>query len=72
VGSTAVPCANSEAIVVAGDAVLPRDLVAVKGRFAGWRAAARPPFRARPPEGAIDTTIGLRPAIDRRRGVYAR
>jgi N-acetylglucosaminyl-diphospho-decaprenol L-rhamnosyltransferase len=63
--------ALTEAIVVAGDAVISRDLAALRGRLAGWRAAAGLPSRALPPEAAIDGSIGLREAINLRRGVYA-
>jgi N-acetylglucosaminyl-diphospho-decaprenol L-rhamnosyltransferase len=63
--------ALTEAIVVAGDAVISRDLAALKGRLAGWQAAAGLPSRARPPETAIDGSIGFREAINLRRGVYA-
>jgi N-acetylglucosaminyl-diphospho-decaprenol L-rhamnosyltransferase len=63
--------AVTEAIVVAGDAVISHDLAALEGRVAGWRAAAGLPSRTRPPEVAIERSIGLREAINLRRGVYA-
>ena len=56
--------------MIAGDAVISRDLEALKGRVAGWRAAAGLPRRALPPAGAFDHGITLRDAIDLRRGVY--
>ena len=70
-GRAAVRTALTEAMVMAGDAVISRDLAALRGRVAGWRAAAGLGRRDPPPADAIDHTIGLREAIDRRRGVYA-
>jgi len=67
----ALRTALTEAMVVAGDAVISRDLAALKGRLAGWQAAAGLPSRPRPPQTAIDGGIGLREAINLRRGVYA-
>jgi GT2 family glycosyltransferase len=61
----------TEALVVAGDAVISRDLAALRGRIAGWRAAAGLPKHAFPPDEAIDHDISVRESIDRRRGVYA-
>lgn len=69
---TAPRTAFTEALVVAGDAVISRDAAALRGRLAGWRAARRLPARKPPPPAAIDTSIGLRDSIDLRRGVYAR
>jgi len=62
----------TEAIVVAGDLVLSRDLVALRGRIEGWRAAqgaARMPW---PPAHAIEPGIGFRASLDLRRGIYSR
>jgi N-acetylglucosaminyl-diphospho-decaprenol L-rhamnosyltransferase len=70
-GRYAPRTALTEAIVIAGDAVISRDLAALKGRIAGWRAASGLPPRTPPPEAAIDHGIGLRDAINLRRGVYA-
>jgi N-acetylglucosaminyl-diphospho-decaprenol L-rhamnosyltransferase len=58
----------TEALVVAGDAVVCRDLEALRGRLQGWRAAqgrARHPW---PPEEAIDHSISLRESLALRRG----
>jgi N-acetylglucosaminyl-diphospho-decaprenol L-rhamnosyltransferase len=63
--------ALTEAIVVAGDAVISRDLAALQGRVAGWRAASGLPRHAFPPADAIDAEITFREALARRRGVYA-
>ena len=70
-GRAALRTALTEAIVVAGDAVISRDLAALKGRLAGWRAAAGLPPKPAAAEAAFDGSIGLREAIDLRRGVYA-
>jgi N-acetylglucosaminyl-diphospho-decaprenol L-rhamnosyltransferase len=48
----------TEAIVVAGDAVLSHDLAALRGRLAGWRAARRIVQRKAPGDG-LDQTIGF-------------
>ena len=61
----------TEAIVVAGDAVISRDLAALRGRAAGWRAAARGTRRPRPGADAIDVTISFAESLRLRRGVYA-
>ncbi|HET6550588.1 MAG TPA: glycosyltransferase [Solirubrobacter sp.] len=63
--------AFTEALVVAGDAVLSRDLAALRGRVAGWRGAAGLPRRPRPPADALDHGITLREALALRRGAYA-
>jgi GT2 family glycosyltransferase len=62
----------TEAIVVVGDVIISRDLAALRGRVAGWRAARGLPRRIAPPHEAIDHSIGLRASLDLRRGVYAR
>ncbi len=53
----------TEAIVVAGDAIVSRDAAALHGRVAGWRAAAALPPRSFPPAEAIDARIGMRRAL---------
>jgi N-acetylglucosaminyl-diphospho-decaprenol L-rhamnosyltransferase len=60
----------TEAVVVLGDAVMSRDLAALRGRVAGWRAAARHARRPTPPSEAIDTAIGFWDSLALRRGVY--
>src|SRR5207253_679834 len=47
-GRAAPRTALTEAIVVAGDAMISRDLAALQGRIAGWRAAAGLPPRQSP------------------------
>jgi GT2 family glycosyltransferase len=70
-GPGALRTALTEAIVVAGDAVISRDLAATRGRLAGWRAAGGLTPRARPPRDALDASITLRRALQLRRGVYS-
>lgn len=60
----------TEAIVVAGDLALSRDVVALRGRIAGWRAAKGLAALPAPPPEAIDQRIGLRHSLRLRRGVY--
>jgi GT2 family glycosyltransferase len=67
----AVRTLATEAIVVAGDAVLSRDLSALRGRCAGWRSARGVARRPRPPDEAIDRSIGLIESLRLRREVYA-
>jgi GT2 family glycosyltransferase len=57
----------TEAIVVAGDAVLSRDTAALRGRLAGWRAGARQP-RHPFPGGAVDAQISFVRSLRLRRG----
>ena len=54
----------TEAIVVAGDAVISRDLAALQGRIAGWRAAGGLPKHAFPPDER-DRPRHLVPRVDR-------
>jgi N-acetylglucosaminyl-diphospho-decaprenol L-rhamnosyltransferase len=61
----------TEAIVVAGDAAISRDLEAMRGRWAGWRAARGMPRHPWPPDDAIDHSIGFRQSLRLRRGVYS-
>ena len=62
----------TEAAVVLGDLWLSRDLSALRGRMAGWRAArGKPPLR-QPPAEALDTGIGFLQSLALRRGVYGR
>lgn len=60
----------TEAVVAGGDLVLSRDAAAVRGRIAGWRAAARTPRRRRP-DDAVDAGIGFRRSLRLRRLDYA-
>ncbi|MFN8224465.1 MAG: glycosyltransferase family 2 protein [Gaiellales bacterium] len=68
--AAAVRALATETIVVAGDAVISRDLAATRGRVAGWRAAAGL-SRAAPPREAIDRAISFGESLRLRRGVYA-
>jgi GT2 family glycosyltransferase len=60
----------TEAIVVASDAFISRDLAALMGRIAGWRAGRGKPRHPLPPADAIDAQIGFRDSLRLRRGVY--
>jgi len=71
-GRTAPRALATEAIVVLGDLAISRDLAALRGRLAGWRAAGHQPRSPRPPVEAIEAGIGLRDSLALRRGVYAR
>jgi N-acetylglucosaminyl-diphospho-decaprenol L-rhamnosyltransferase len=62
---------STEAAVALGDAVLSRDLAALGGRVAGWRAAGGLPARSAPRD-ALDPGIGLRESLAWRRRIYGR
>ena len=49
----------TEAIVVSGELVLSRDLVALRSRIRGWRAVAGLARLPLPPETVIDRSIGF-------------
>jgi GT2 family glycosyltransferase len=70
-GRTAARTLSTEVIVVLGDMVLSRDLAALRGRMAGWRAARTRPRLGLPPAESIDWSIGFRDSLARRRRVYA-
>ena len=56
----------TELIAVFGDMLISRDLAALRGRIAGWRAARERPRLARPPLDCLDTDIGFRDSLARR------
>ena len=56
----------TELLVVAADALLARDLLALRGRLAGWRAASGMTRHPWPPATAIDDTISLRDSFELR------
>ncbi len=60
----------TEAIVVAADAAISRDLAALRGRLAGWRAGRGKPRRPWPPAPAVDRGISFRDSLALRRGMY--
>ena len=62
----------TETAVVLGDLWLSRDLSALRGRVAGWRAASGQPPLRRPPADALDSGIGFHQSLALRRGVYDR
>ncbi len=57
----------TEALVVAADAVLARDVAALRGRVAGWRAANGLERHPAPSPEAIDMTISMRDSLALRR-----
>jgi N-acetylglucosaminyl-diphospho-decaprenol L-rhamnosyltransferase len=62
----------TEVVVVLADLMISRDLAALQGRMAGWRAARRAPRLPQPPSEAVDDTISFRDSLNMRRGVYGR
>ncbi len=62
----------TEAVVVLGDLLISRDLAALRGRIAGWRAAGVLAGRSLPPSESIDRKIGFLDSLVLRRGVYGR
>jgi N-acetylglucosaminyl-diphospho-decaprenol L-rhamnosyltransferase len=60
----------TEAIVVAADLALSRDLAALRGRIQGWSAASGMPPRPQPPAAALDGSISLRRSLQLRRRAY--
>ena len=70
-GRFAARAAAAEGVVVLGDAIVfSHDLVALRGRIAGWRAAAGKARLARPPKDAIDRRITFLKSVGLRVGVY--
>jgi N-acetylglucosaminyl-diphospho-decaprenol L-rhamnosyltransferase len=59
----------TESIVVLGDLVISRDLSALEGRVAGWRAARGLPTGL-PPQDVIDDSISFGDSLALRRSVY--
>jgi len=71
-GRTAPRALATEAVVVVGDLLISRDLAALRGRLAGWRAGRRAPRLSAPPAEAVDHAITFRDSLALRRGVYGR
>lgn len=61
----------TEALVALGDAAISRDLAALSGRVAGWRAGGGL-TRRRTPEDALDPEIGIRDSLALRTRIYGR
>jgi hypothetical protein len=61
----------TEAVVVAGDLVISRDAAALRGRLAGWSAAAGRPRHPLPGDGIVDREISFADSLRLRRGGYA-
>jgi len=70
-GRAALRALTTEAAVVLGDAVISRDLAALSGRVAGWRAASGLPARSAPSD-ALERGIGLRESLAWRVRIYGR
>jgi GT2 family glycosyltransferase len=60
----------TEGIVVVGDAVISRDLSALRGRVAGWRSAHGLPRHSSPPRAVLDMSIGFQESLRLRRESY--
>jgi N-acetylglucosaminyl-diphospho-decaprenol L-rhamnosyltransferase len=71
-GTAAFRALATEACVVVGDAMLSRDLSALRGRVSGWRAAGGLPRRPAPPPDAIDAGLGFWESVRLRRAAYRR
>jgi N-acetylglucosaminyl-diphospho-decaprenol L-rhamnosyltransferase len=71
-GFIALRTLATETVVVIGDLVISRDLEALRGRLAGWRAGRSRQRLPRPPAECLDEGIGFRDSLTRRRGVYGR
>jgi GT2 family glycosyltransferase len=69
---TAPRALATEAVVVFGDLLISRDLAALQGRLAGWRAGRARPRLPGPPAECVDRGIGFRDSLAIRRGVYGR
>ena len=61
----------TEAVVVLADLAISRDAAALRGRIAGWRAAAGQPRNPLPPAGAIDHEISFADSLRLRGSGYA-
>jgi N-acetylglucosaminyl-diphospho-decaprenol L-rhamnosyltransferase len=68
--NAAVRAVVTEAVVVIGDALISRDLTALRGRIAGWRAAAGLARRPLPPREATDSELTLGESLRLRRRIY--
>jgi len=69
-GRGAARVLGTEAIVVLGDLFISRDLAALRGRLAGWRAGRSRPRLALHPE-SVDTSIRFRDSLAQRWRMYA-
>jgi N-acetylglucosaminyl-diphospho-decaprenol L-rhamnosyltransferase len=69
-GRSAPRTLSTEAIVVLADVLISRDLAALRGRIAGWRAGRAGPRLALPPD-SIDRSIRFRDSLSRRWRMYS-
>jgi N-acetylglucosaminyl-diphospho-decaprenol L-rhamnosyltransferase len=65
-GPRAARTVATETIVVFADTLISRDLAALRGRVAGWRAGGAHPQLTRPPARFIDSGIGFCESLVRR------
>jgi GT2 family glycosyltransferase len=70
-GRAATRTLGTEILVVVADTLISRDLAALRGRISGWRAGGTRPRLERPPNEAIETSIGFRDSLARRWHSYA-
>jgi N-acetylglucosaminyl-diphospho-decaprenol L-rhamnosyltransferase len=70
-GRTAPRALCTEVIVVLGDILISRDMAALRGRIAGWRAARERPRLGFPPAESIEHGIGFWDSLARRWRGYA-
>jgi GT2 family glycosyltransferase len=68
--SAALRAVVTEAIVVIGDLFVSRDLQALRGRLAGWRAARGLPRRPFPPGDVIDRSLSFWQSLRERVTIY--
>jgi N-acetylglucosaminyl-diphospho-decaprenol L-rhamnosyltransferase len=71
-GRAAARALATEAVVALGDPFISRDLAALRGRLAGWRAGRSHPRLALPPVECLDQSIDFRDSLAMRLGVYGR
>lgn len=71
-GKSAPRALVTESVVVAGDAILTRDLGALQGRMRGWRAARGMPRRPPPPRHLVDASITMCASLALRRRAVSR
>jgi GT2 family glycosyltransferase len=60
----------TEALVVVADALISRDLAALRGRVAGWHAGRGLPRHPAPPRDAVEPSISFVDSLRLRRGTY--
>lgn len=69
-GRRALRTLATETMVVLADIAMSRDLVALRSRMEGWRAAGRSPQLGHPPPDSVDPSISFRNSLARRWQTY--